>query len=101
MTAAPPPASVLLRALETGDVADAGPALYNSLELPALRKFPVLDLLKDALREAGAAGALMTGSGSTVFGLFAEPTVADRAATSIRAEFGENTWTVVTRFSVP
>ncbi|NQU09522.1 4-(cytidine 5'-diphospho)-2-C-methyl-D-erythritol kinase [bacterium] len=97
LTVSSPPASVLLRALETTDVAGIGRALYNSLELPALRKFPVLGLLKEALRSAGAAGTLMTGSGATVFGLFAERAAAERAATAIRVEFGENVWSAVTR----
>ena len=55
------------------------------------------DLLKQALCRAGAAGALLSGSGATVFGLFARAADAERAASQLRAEFGPNLWTQVTQ----
>jgi 4-diphosphocytidyl-2-C-methyl-D-erythritol kinase len=72
-------------------------ALYNSLEAPSVRKFPVLQLLKDAMRDGGASGALMSGSGATVFGLFAEKSAAETCAAAMREEFGPSMWTCVTR----
>ena len=42
---------------------------YNSLEAPALEKFPVLELFQEFLRANGALAALMSGSGSTTFAL--------------------------------
>ena len=45
--------------------------LYNDLEKVVLPRFPLLQDIKDALRNKGALGCLMSGSGSTVFGLFA------------------------------
>jgi 4-diphosphocytidyl-2-C-methyl-D-erythritol kinase len=44
--------------------------LINDLEAPIARHHPELDQMKTALRRAGALAAAMTGSGSTVFGLF-------------------------------
>lgn len=44
--------------------------LYNDLEAVAAAKLPVIGTLKGALMARGALGALMTGSGSGVFGLF-------------------------------
>lgn len=43
--------------------------LYNALELPALALRPELGEIKERLLREGCAGALMSGSGSTVFGV--------------------------------
>ncbi len=44
--------------------------MINDLEAPIARHHPEIDQMKAVLRRAGAAAAAMTGSGSTVFGLF-------------------------------
>ena len=44
--------------------------MINDLEAPIARHHPEIDQMKAALRRAGALAAAMTGSGSTVFGLF-------------------------------
>jgi 4-diphosphocytidyl-2-C-methyl-D-erythritol kinase len=45
------------------------PILHNSLEEPVFSRHPEIAGLKKTLIEAGATGALMTGSGSAVYGL--------------------------------
>jgi 4-diphosphocytidyl-2-C-methyl-D-erythritol kinase len=44
--------------------------MINDLEAPIARHHPEIDQMKLALRRAGALAAAMSGSGSTVFGLF-------------------------------
>ena len=44
--------------------------LYNDLEVVTAARYDVIRLLKERLQAAGASGTLMSGSGSTVFGLF-------------------------------
>ena len=44
--------------------------MINDLEAPIARHYPEIDQMKLALRRAGALAAAMSGSGSTVFGLF-------------------------------
>ena len=44
--------------------------MINDLEAPIARHHPEIDQMKVALRRAGAVAAAMSGSGSTVFGLF-------------------------------
>jgi 4-diphosphocytidyl-2-C-methyl-D-erythritol kinase len=56
--------------------------LCNDLETVSAAKFPVIKSLKAQLIRHGALGALMSGSGPTVFGLFADP---DRARLALRA----------------
>ncbi len=46
--------------------------LVNDFEIPVNSKFPVIGKIKQQLYDAGAIYASMSGSGSTVYGLFAE-----------------------------
>jgi len=57
----------LMAALAVGDPAKLGAALTNDLQEPALALFPALRKTLDAGREAGALGALVSGSGPTCF----------------------------------
>ena len=51
-------------------VENIGGFLYNDLEAVVIDDYPVIRGLKEALIRQGAAGSLMSGSGSTVFGVF-------------------------------
>ncbi len=53
--------------------------LCNDLEAPAMRLMPQISECKGFLREQGAVGALMSGSGPTVFGIFEERKQAEAA----------------------
>jgi len=44
--------------------------LHNDLEAVTMAKYPEVGLIKEACISAGAIGALMSGSGPTVFGIF-------------------------------
>lgn len=59
---------------------DLGGLLRNDLELACQKAFPQLEDLRSALQEAGAMGALMSGSGPTVFGVFPDSEAAAKAA---------------------
>lgn len=48
--------------------------MLNDFEASVFPKFPVIGEIKEALYQAGALYAAMSGSGSSVFGLFREPT---------------------------
>jgi 4-diphosphocytidyl-2-C-methyl-D-erythritol kinase len=54
--------------------------LGNDLELPVTTHHPTIGRIKEALVEAGAVYAAMSGSGSTVFGLFERHDAANRTA---------------------
>lgn len=54
--------------------------LCNDLESVTVRKYPAVLSVKEVLLRHGAKGALMSGSGPTVFGIFSEPAVAQTAA---------------------
>lgn len=77
----PPPSYDLapqLDALTKGDLTALGPTLFNGLTQAAGRK-ELLEGIKFLLTR-GALGSCMTGSGSTVFGLFGEEPLARQAA---------------------
>ena len=56
-------------ALGRGDVVAVAALVHNDLEPPAFRLRPGLAQLKAAMLEAGALGAVMSGSGPTIVGL--------------------------------
>ena len=58
-------------------------AVENDLEAPVVERHPEIGRIRDALREAGARAAAMSGSGSTVFGLFADEAGARAAASGL------------------
>ena len=82
----------LERALRSGDLAEAGRHFYNSLEAPALHKYPVLGLYQSFFREHGAWASLMSGSGSTTFALFPDETTARSTVSPFEARFGTAGW---------
>ena len=59
----------VIEALRTRSVAKLAAALTNNLESVAEPVLPVIGRMKAALLAAGALGAIMSGSGPTVFGL--------------------------------
>jgi 4-diphosphocytidyl-2-C-methyl-D-erythritol kinase len=59
----------------------------NDFETALFPKYPVLPQLTQALRDAGATTALLSGSGSSVFGLFQRERDAARANKRIRESF--------------
>ena len=85
-------AQKLVMALRGSDLAAAGKDFYNSLEAPALEKFPVLALYQEFFREHGAAVSLMSGSGSTTFAIFANQAKAEAAREPFEAKFGSAGW---------
>jgi 4-diphosphocytidyl-2-C-methyl-D-erythritol kinase len=62
--------------------------LSNDLEPVTFGRFPAVRELKEQMITAGARGSLMSGSGSTVFGLFADESRARRAADEIAKSRG-------------
>ncbi len=62
----------------------------NDLQAPCLAHRPALSPLLGMLRGAGAAAAIMSGSGPTVFGIFTGRSAARRAALAIQARAEED-----------
>jgi 4-diphosphocytidyl-2-C-methyl-D-erythritol kinase len=88
-------AQKLISLLESADLKGAATEFYNSLEAPALEKYPLLALFQEFLRENGAVGALMSGSGSSTFALVANETVGLALAETFKQKFGSTNWIAV------
>jgi 4-diphosphocytidyl-2-C-methyl-D-erythritol kinase len=68
--------------------------LVNDLESVTVARYPRIKFLKEKLITEGAAGALMSGSGSAVFGLFDSRGKAARALSRLQKEDGVETFLV-------
>ena len=64
-----PDPDALLAAAAGGDPAALGPLLFNDLEAPVVARHPAIGEAKARLLAAGALGAVMSGSGSSIVGL--------------------------------
>lgn len=68
--------------------------LVNDLEKVAMRRYPRIAILKEKLIREGAVGALMSGSGSSVFGIFSSEQAAREAFRRLRKEEGAQAYLV-------
>jgi 4-diphosphocytidyl-2-C-methyl-D-erythritol kinase len=97
----PERARELITALRGDSIDRAIPLFYNSLEVPVLRKYPILRLYQDWLCAHGAMATLMSGSGSTTFALVAGANQAMQLAESFLGAFGKTNWTAVAPLASP
>ena len=77
----PERASIIIKThVEKGDVVGIGKNLYNRLEVPVFSEYPEVFALKNELStQAGCYGALMSGSGATVFAVMQDANAARRS----------------------
>ncbi len=83
--------------LEKGTVDDFAAALFNGLETAAFHLRPDVKAVKDRLVQAGAKGALVSGSGPTVFAVTAN----EKEATSISESFQAEGFEVFITKTIP
>ena len=88
-------AQKLVSLLQTQDLVTVGREFYNSLEAPALKKYPVLGMYQEFFRNNGAAATLMSGSGSTTFAIFKNQSSAEVVMEKFKASFGDAGWMTV------
>lgn len=74
-----PDIDALIGAIKQKDFAGICGNMGNVLESVTIPNYPVIAEIKDKMMEAGAAHAMMSGSGPTVFGLFEDEETAQRA----------------------
>lgn len=80
--------AALAAALATGDVARVARSVYNGLERAVEPAYPLITEMKRALRDAGALGCVMSGSGPTVVGVAKSMPHAKRIVDAL----GSTTW---------
>lgn len=78
-----------LQAVQAGSLEEMAAAMENVLETVSIAMYPEISLIKTRLEQAGAVKALMSGSGPSVFGLFAECCVAQQAVLQLKKSYSD------------
>jgi 4-diphosphocytidyl-2-C-methyl-D-erythritol kinase len=95
LTKKPIDIKLFCQALDKGDFTSPDMMLYNDFEDVVISEYPVVREIKHRLLEMGAVISAMSGSGSTVFGVFRSKVEADKAAQSMKAFFCRVVETIV------
>lgn len=74
----------VIAGLEAGDLKKVAGSMGNVLERVTIEDYPIIQEIKNAMVEAGALNAMMSGSGPTVFGIFEDRMLARQAQQKIR-----------------
>lgn len=81
-----PDTAGLVRAVREGDLAGVCRRLYNVFEDVEDRRMRTVSEIRGRLTDCGAMGAIMTGTGSAVFGVFTRREAAEAAAAELKKE---------------
>ena len=74
----------MVEAIRENDLDGVCRRMENVLETVTETKYPVISELKKLLKDAGAENSLMSGSGPTVFAIFKEEEIANRALEAVK-----------------
>ena len=74
----------MVAAIRENDLDGVCRRMENVLETVTETKYPVISELKKLLKDAGAENSLMSGSGPTVFAIFKEEEIANRALEAVK-----------------
>lgn len=95
-----PDTQAVIKALDEGNVRKIASHMSNVLEEVTIPMHPVIQEIKESLIEYGAMGAMMSGSGSTVFGLFNNREAAAKAANYFKVQCNMREVYVTTTYSM-
>ena len=76
----------MIEAIKIGSLQGITDRLGNVLETVTVREYPIIEEIKNLMKQEGAENALMSGSGPTVFGIFTNEESAQAAAAQIRGK---------------
>lgn len=76
----------ILEGLEKQDIRKTAACMGNVLERVTVTEYPVIEEIKQVMKDFGALNAMMSGSGPTVFGIYDERGRAKAAAERIKEE---------------
>lgn len=82
-----PDTAGMVNALECGDLPQLCRRMYNVLEDVDDRRLRTVSAIKSALLDLDAMSAMMTGTGSAVFGVFNDAAAAEKAASEMGKEY--------------
>ncbi len=76
-----------IKVLSDSSINGIGKKLYNTFEQFIFPRYPILDEIKKELLNEGAYGALMSGSGSTIFGIFESKSQAETVRDKLKEKY--------------
>lgn len=79
-----PQIDIVLEGLREGNLHKVAANMGNVLETVTIPNYPVIAEIRDQMLEMGALGAMMSGSGPTVFGLYEDEKSAQKAYEKLR-----------------
>jgi len=91
--------SIWRKNLSLSDIAGLGSQLYNDLEPVVIQRFPEIQIIKDELQAQSALGVLLSGSGSTVYGIFDDQEKADAACANLNGDWDRVVTETIGNFS--
>lgn len=94
-----PDTQCVINALSEGNVKMIAENMANVLEEVTISMYPEIEDIKQAFMKYGAMGTMMSGSGSTVFGLFATKEAAQRASRYFKMQHNMREVYVTTTYS--
>ncbi len=97
LTSSPSASTNMVSAVQNSDVELAAKNLFNGLEDIVFRKYPIIKMLAEHLVEAGSLGALLSGSGSSLFGLARDEGHAFDVEKRLHEAAGSSVWTRVVK----
>ncbi len=74
----------ILEGLDKQDIYKVAASMGNVLETVTIGDYPIIEDIKDVMKQDGALNAMMSGSGPTVFGIFDDKSKARKAQEHIR-----------------
>lgn len=77
--------AALSAAIKDGNIESVAKAMYNVFEEPILAVRPIAKEIREIMRDNGAVGAMMSGSGPSVFGIYTDKETAECVAERIKA----------------
>ncbi len=80
-----PDIDAIIAGLEEQNLEKVAASMGNVLERVTVDDYPIIDDIKKVMMEAGALNAMMSGSGPTVFGIFADKKTAKEAQKKVRS----------------
>lgn len=82
-----PDTTAVIKALQKGNIKEIASHMINVLEDVTVQMHPEIEVIKQKFLRYGALNALMSGSGSTVFGLFENEQLAQNAAKRFKKSY--------------
>lgn len=74
----------IIAGLEEGNLKKISDSMGNVLERVTIEEYPIIEEIKNIMKDSGALNAMMSGSGPTVFGIYDDKALAKQAQQKIR-----------------